>query len=293
MTSDWIVFSLLMATLRMSTPLLFASFGGMLSERSGVVNVALEGFMLVGAVSGAVIAHSTHSSWLGWGTAAIAGILIAAVYALFVIELKADQIVTGTAMNLLAMGIAPFVTKILYNSTGSTPSLELEDRFGYAPLMMVFLSVAVVAFLFWRTRWGLWIAFAGEHPEALATAGVSPRRVRWTAVLASGWLAAWGGASLSLFLSSAYSPLMTGGRGFMALAALIFGKWKPIPTLFACLFFGFADALQMRLQGVPIAGIVVPVQFVQILPYVLTIVALAGFIGHSRAPKALGQNFEN
>ncbi len=283
-----IIFSLIFAMFRMATPLIFASLGGLFSERSGVVNVALEGFMLVGAFTGAIIAHSVNSVWMGWFAAAVAGVLIAIIYAFFVLELKADQIVTGTAINMLAMGFAPFLTKILYNSTGSTPSLAIDNRFDSAPLIIAIILAIVVALFFTRTKWGLWISFAGEHPEALSTAGISVRSVRWSSVITSGVLAAWGGASLSLFLASSYSPLMTGGRGFMSLAALIFGKWKPVPAVLACLFFGLADAIQIRLQGVVIAGVPVPVQFVQILPYVLTIIALAGFMGNSRSPKALG-----
>lgn len=287
--SDLLIFSLFFATLRMATPLIFASLGGFFSERSGVVNVALEGFMIVGAVTGAIIAQQTQSEWTAWFAAFGAGLVIAAFYAFFVIEMKADQIITGTAVNLLAMGVAPFVTKIMYNSTGSTPSLDIETRFEYFPLILA-LSLAVAAAVFiYRTRWGLWILFAGEHPEALSTAGISVRAVRWASVVLSGGLAAWGGASLSLYLASTYSPMMTGGRGFMSLAALIFGKWKPVPTLLACLFFGLADAVQIRLQGVSFNGVVIPVQFIQILPYLITIIALAGFIGHSRPPKALGQ----
>ena len=292
MMSDLLIFSLLFATLRMATPLIFASLGGFFSERSGVVNVALEGFMITGAVTGAIIAQQTHSEWTGWFAAFGAGLLIAAFYAFFVIELKSDQIITGTAINLLAMGIAPFLTKILYNSTGSTPNLSMEDRFESFPLILALILAATVAVFIYRTRWGLWILFAGEHPEALSTAGVSVRAIRWISVMLSGGLAAWGGASLSLYLASSYSPMMTGGRGFMSLAALIFGKWKPIPTLLACLFFGLADAVQIRLQGVSFNGITIPVQFVQILPYLITIIALAGFIGQSRPPKALGQNLD-
>ncbi|WII70601.1 ABC transporter permease [Bdellovibrio sp. 22V] len=284
-----LLLSLSLATLRLATPLIFASMGGLMSERSGIVNVALEGFMLTGAFAGAVAGQYFASAWMGWAAALFAGLVIGALYALFVIELKADQIVTGMAFNLLAMGVIPFLTKIFYNSTGSTPALLVEDRFAFEPLLMAFALVALISFWLYKTRSGLWLLFAGEHPEALVASGVSVRKVRWSAVCASGAFAAWGGASLSLFLASSYSPMMTGGRGFMALAALIFGKWKPVPALAACLLFAFADALQIRLQGVRIGDMEVPVQFVQILPYVVTIVALAGFIGKSRAPKALGR----
>jgi ABC-type uncharacterized transport system permease subunit len=284
-----LVLSMLFAGLRMATPMIFASMGGLVSERSGVVNIALEGFMLTGAFAAAVVAYYTHSEWLGWALALMAGCLIGAIYAFFVIELKADQIVTGTAINILTIGVMPFLTKILFNSTGSSPSLPLEDRFSFEPVVIAFVLVAGLTYWFYQTHSGLWLQFAGEHPEALASAGVSVRKVRWMSVIASGALAALGGASLSTFLASSYSPLMTGGRGFMALAALIFGRWKPLPTLAACLFFGITDALQIRLQGVHIGDFEVPVQFIQILPYVVTIIALAGFFGKSEAPKSLGK----
>ena len=283
------LFALALATLRLATPLIFSAMGGMMSERSGVINVALESFMLVGAFVGAVAGYYSSSAWIGWIAALVAGLIIGALYALFVIELRADQIVTGMAFNLLVMGVIPFVTKILFNSTGSTPALQVEHRFNFEPLLMAFILVALLTFWLKRSRSGLWLLFAGEHPEALMASGVSVRKVRWTAVTLSGAFAAWGGASLSLFLASAYSPMMTGGRGFMALAALIFGKWKPLPAFLACLLFAFADAVQIRLQGVQVAGVEVPVQFVQILPYIVTIIALAGFIGASRPPKALGK----
>lgn len=285
----FLLLTLFSAAARMAVPLIFTSLGGFLSEKSGVVNVALEGFMLVGAFLAAVITHSTQNPWLGLFGAIAGGCLIGAFYALFVIEFKANQIVTGTASNLLVMGLIPFATKILFDSTGSTPTLPMEARFNYE---FIILAVLLVALLHWgltRTYLGLWLQIAGEHPEALSSSGVSPRKVRWFAVMGSGVLAAVGGASLSLWLSSAYSPLMSGGRGFMALAALIFGKWKPLPTMFACLFFGLADAIQIRLQGVPIGGVEIPVQFIQILPYIITMIALAGLFGRSRAPKALGQ----
>lgn len=289
MTLVLLITALSLATLRLATPLIFAAMGGLMSERSGVVNVALEGFMLTGAFSGAVVAYFSHYAWMGWFAAFIVGLAMGAFYAFFVIELKADQIVTGTAINLLVVGVAPFLTKIIFDSTGSTPALPIAHRFTFEPTLIAFVVVILLTQWLRLSRSGLWLTFAGEHPEALASSGVSVKKVRWSAVILSGGLAAWGGASLSLFLSSSYSPLMTGGRGFMALAALIFGKWKPVPTLLACLFFGLADAMQIRLQGVSFGDFEIPVQFIQILPYIVTIVALAGFIGVSRPPKALGQ----
>ncbi len=287
-----LVISLILAALRMATPMIFASMGGLLSERAGVVNIALEGFMLVGAFTAAVVAYYAHSPWLALGAALGAGALMGALYALFVIEFKGDQIVTGTAINILTIGAMPFFTKILFNSTGSTPSLPMEDRFSFEPIVLAFMLVAAMTYWFYQTHSGLWLQFAGEHPEALASAGVNVRKVRWASVISSGALASVGGASLSTFLASSYSPLMTSGRGFMALAALIFGRWKPLQTCAACLFFGLTDALQIRLQGVQIGGIEVPVQFIQILPYLVTVIAVAGFFGKSESPKALGKVLE-
>lgn len=283
---------LLASTFRVSTPLIFAALGGMFSERSGVVNIALEGMMLIGAFAAAVGTLAAHSPWLGSLCGIGAGMALAAIYGLFVIRLRADQIITGMAMNMLALGLTPFLCKILYDVTGSTPAIPIAERFQYAPLYLSWLLVAACWFWMRHTPAGLWIGFAGEHPEALNAAGIRVNRVRWMAVLASGALAGMGGATLSIYLSSSFSRDMTAGRGFMALAALIFGKWRPIPTALACLLFGFADAAQIRLQGVVLWGKdPIPVQFIQILPYVVTILVLAGFVGHSRAPKALGTPF--
>ncbi len=283
---------LLESTLRVSTPLIFAALGGMFSERSGVINIALEGMMLVGAFGAAVGTLATHSPWLGsaWGMGA--GMLLALVYGIFVIRLRANQIVAGTAINMLALGLTPFLCKIRYDVTGQTPAIPLDERFQSAPLYLSWVLVVICWLWLKCTRQGLWVSFAGEHPEALDAAGVSVNRVRWGAVLVSGALAGMGGASLSVFLSSSFSRNMTAGRGFMALAALIFGKWRPVPTAIACLLFGFAEAVQIRLQGVTIWGKdPIPVQFIQILPYLVTIFVLAGFVGRSRAPKALGTVF--
>ena len=283
---------LLESTLRVSTPLIFAALGGMFSERSGVINIALEGMMLIGAFGAAVGTLVTHSPWLGsaWGMGA--GVLLAAVYGVFVIQFRANQIVAGTAINMLAMGLTPFLCKIRYDVTGQTPAIPIDERFQSAPLYLSW-GLVVICWLWMKyTRGGLWISFAGENPEALEAAGIRVNRVRWAAVLVSGALAGMGGASLSVFLSSAFSRNMTAGRGFMALAALIFGKWRPLPTAIACLLFGFAEAVQIRLQGVSLfGGKPIPVQFIQILPYVVTVLVLAGFVGRARAPKALGTVF--
>ncbi|SPE54859.1 Uncharacterized ABC transporter permease protein YufQ [Verrucomicrobia bacterium] len=287
------IWQLWQSTLRGATPLIFAALGGLLSERSGVVNIALEGLMLVGAFAAAVGTLSTHSPWLGSLCAMGAALVLAGLYGALAIRLRANQVVAGMAINMLALGLTPFLCKVLYDVTGSTPAIPLSERFQSAPL---YLSWVLVGLCWWGmryTRAGLWLRFAGEHPEALEAAGIRTNGVRWAAVLAGGALAGLGGATLSVFLASSFSRDMTAGRGFMALAALIFGKWKPVPAALACLLFGFTDAVQIRLQGVSIWGAKpLPVEFIQMLPYVATILVLAGFVGRSRAPKALGTPFD-
>jgi len=287
------ILDILSSTLRVSTPLIFAALGGLMSERAGVINIALEGMMLIGAFAAAAVALSTHSPGLGLLGAMVAGAMLALIYGVFVIRLRSNQIVAGTAINMLAAGACPFLAKILYNVTGSSPALALDSRFQIFPIYLCWILVLAIYAWLKHTPSGVWLRFAGEHPEALESAGIRVNRVRWAGVTISGVLAGMGGASLSIFLSSSYSRNMTAGRGFMALSALIFGKWMPIPTAMACLLFGFADALQIRLQGVVLWGTdPVPVQFIQIIPYVVTILVLAGFVGKSRAPKNLGSAFE-
>lgn len=286
---DILSLSFFLSVLRVSTPLIFAAQAGLMSEKSGVVQIALEGFMLAGAFSGAVFAHYSHSSYFGFAMAFVCGSLLSLLFSLLVVRFKTDAIVAGTGFNFLMAGIIPFITKFIFNSTGSTPPIPIEQRLSYEVTAFAFLVVIAIYLLITKTRWGYWIQFAGEYPEGLASCGVSVDRVRWVSVFLCGGTAALGGASLSLFLSSAYSPLMTGGRGFIALSALILGKWKPFPTLVGCLVFGMFDAIQTRLQGVPINGVEIPVQWIQILPYILTIILLAGFFGRSEAPAFLGR----
>jgi general nucleoside transport system permease protein len=283
----------LFSVIRMASPLLFASMGGLFSERAGVINIALEAFMLIGALTGAVVTLVTGSPYLGFAAAAGAGALFALLYAACVIHGRANQVVAGTAMNLLAVGFIPFTLKYLYDTSGGTPAIPIGQRFQTFPLW----GAAVVSFATWalmaKTPFGLWVSFSGEKPEAVDAAGLSVRKIRYGAVLLSGALAALGGATLSLCLSSGYSRNMVAGRGFMALAALILGKWRPAYAVAGCLFFGFMEALQIRLQSVDLSGGVgIPSQFIVVIPYIATILVLAGFIGHSRAPKALGVPFD-
>lgn len=277
----------LLSILRMATPMIFAALGGLLSERSGVVNIALEGLMLVGAFTAAVITLKTGSPSLGFFVGGVAGALTGLLYAVTVIHGRSNQIVAGTAFNLLVMGLIPLMLKLLYDSTGGTPSLPAEQRFQSFPLWFVVIVAAFVWFFMYRARAGLWVSFAGESPEALDAAGVSVQGVRYAAVSVAGLLAGWGGASLSVFLASGYSRNMVAGRGFMALAALILGKWRPPFAVLGCLFFGFMEALQIHLQG----STLVPPQLIQLIPYLATIMVLAGFVGQAYPPKKIGVVF--
>ena len=283
---------LLDSTLRVSTPLIFAAMGGLLSERAGITNIALEGMMLIGALAGAVATFFSHSPWIGLLAAVAAGAALAAIYGAFAITLRANQIVAGMAINMLALGLTPFCCKLLFDVTGSTPTIPFIERLQIVPLWLALVAV-LGCFVFFRwMRGGLRLSFAGENPAALHAAGISVSRIHWLALLAGGALAGIGGATLSICLSSSFSRNMTAGRGFIVLAALIFGKWKPIPAALACLLFGFAEAVQIRLQGSAIGGVQIPVQLIQVLPYLLTVVVLAGFVGRSRAPAALGVPFD-
>lgn len=278
--------SIALATIRMSTPLIFGALGALLSERSGVLNICVEGLLLIGAFFGAAAALQFHSEWWGFFFAGVAGAVLAAFYTLFVLHAHANQVVAGMAINLIASGITPFLAKLWYESSLGTPALGYDDRFFWFP------SIAAAVIFFALNAWyhhtpsGLWLRFAGEHPQALATAGVSVQKVRWSAVIGSGMLSGWGGAALSLQLSSSFVAEMTAGRGYVALAALILGKWHPVGTVLACLFFGLTDALQIRWHGEEMG---IPVQIVQMMPYVVTLVVLAVWVGHSRGPLALGQ----
>ncbi len=287
---------LLFSTIRSATPLIFAALGGMFSERAGVINIALEGLMLAGAFTAAVATYELQNPYMGFICGIVVGGLVALVFAVAVIKFEADQVVTGFAVSLLMLGLPAVISSRLYDSAGSTQQIAKEfllpdfyNRLSIASIL-AFVLVPVCWYVLYKTPFGLRIRAAGENPEAADAAGVNVIRLRYIAVVLSGVLAAGGGAYLSIGQSSLFTRGMTAGRGYIALAALILAKWKPIPVLFACLFFGFTEALSIQMQGVikmP-SGEDVPVQFIQIIPYVLTIIVLAGFIGLSRAPKALG-----
>jgi general nucleoside transport system permease protein len=294
--TEVLTFALLFAAVRSATPLIFAALGGLFSERSGVINIALEGLMLAGAFTSAVVTYQTGNPYLGLLCGVISGGLLALLYAVACIKFEADQVVAGMAINFLMIGLPALISGVIYDSTGSTPQIDKADllpnyfnSISFASIL-AFALVPICWYVLYKTPFGLRLRATGENPEAADAAGVNVVRLRYIAVVISGLLAAAGGAYLSTGQSSLFTKGMTAGRGFIALAALILAKWKPVPVMLACLFFGFMEALTVQIQGViklP-SGENIPVQFIQIIPYVLTIIVLAGFIGLSRAPKALG-----
>ncbi len=294
----------LAATIRMATPLIFTAMGGIFSERSGIINIGLEGMMLTGAFMGMLVTFFTGNPWVGLVGALLSGGVVGLIHAVAAIRYKVDQVVSGTAINIFAVGFTVFMLRQVFDVAGTSPavarihsiSIPLVHRIPVVgeiigmqnPMVYMALVLVVLVHLFlFRTVWGLRLRAVGEHPRAADTVGINVFRTRYLAVVTSGALAGLGGAYLSIAHLSRFGDGMTAGRGFIALAAMIFGKWTPVGALGASLLFGFADAVQIRLQEVGI-----PRHFVQMVPYILTMVALAGFIGRATPPRSLGKPYE-
>ena len=304
------------ATFRVATPLILAALGGLYCERSGVVDIALEGKMLGAAFAAAAMASVTGSAWIGLLFGIMFAMFLAMLHGYACVTHKGDQVVSGMAINILVAGLAPTLALAWFKLGGQTPALTGDARFKpitlplaetladvailgdiYSEIIsghfiivyLAFAAVPLTAWIIYRTRFGLRLRAVGESPEAVDTAGISVNRMRYQALLVTGLLCGIAGAYLSTAQTASFIRDMSAGQGFIALAALIFGKWRPYPTMLACLLFAFADALQVRLQGVDIPGLgVIPVQFIQAMPFVLTVVVLAGFVGKAVAPRASG-----
>jgi len=308
--------TLLAATARGATPLVLAALGGLLSERSGIIDIGLEGKMLAAAFAAAAAAAVTGSGWVGLAAGVLASVLVGLVHGVACITHHGNQVVSGMALNITMAGLTAVLGHAWFREGGQTPLLGDSARLapitfpGAATLAhvpgiglvygeivsghnaLVYLAAAavpVVAWLVSRTRLGLRLRAAGDDPAAVDTAGISVSATRYLAVVMSGALCGLAGAYLSIAQHASFIRDMTAGKGYLALAALIFGHWSPVPTLTACLLFAFADAVQARLQGtaLPVVG-VVPVQLIQAIPYVLTVCLLAGFVGRTVSPRALG-----
>ena len=316
LVDDIAVGTLIASTLRVSTPLILCALAGCLSERSGVIDLGLEGKMLLTAFSAGAAAAVFGSLPLAMAAAVVVGVALSMLHGYACVSHRGDQVVMGMAITMTAAGLTVVLGIAWFHQGGQTPALPDVVRLapwfaasadalaglptGLAALAigllghngMVYTALALVPLVWWllaRTRFGLRLRAAGENPAMVDAAGVSVPALRYAALALNGVLCALAGSYLVLAQNPSFIPHMTAGRGYMALAAMIFGKWRPVGAFFACLLFGFLDATAIRLQGSPLPLVgAVPVQVIQALPYVMTVVLLAGFIGRARAPKALG-----
>jgi len=320
MADLWLQFLLTIdATLRVSTPLILCAMAGIFSERSGIIDISLEGKMLLSAFAAASVAALSGSPWLGLGAAILVSMVFSLLHGFACITHRGNQVISGLAINILASGLTVTLGIALFAQGGQTPYLSSAQRFSaislpfaetmrqvpvigtiYAEIIsghnllvwLALLSVLVTGMVLYRTRFGLRLRATGEKPEAVDTAGISVTRIRYQAVLIAGLLCGIAGAYLSIAHGAGFVREMTAGKGYIALAAMIFGHWRPVPALMACLMFGFLEALAARLQGMDILLIgPIPTDLILVLPYVLTVVLLAGFIGRATPPKAIGQPY--
>ncbi|HEU4561188.1 MAG TPA: ABC transporter permease [Longimicrobium sp.] len=289
-----IILIFLLQTIRIAIPYLFAASGGVVAERAGVVSLTLEGFMLSGAFCATLGSYYSGSAWVGLLCGAAGGVAMGLLHAIASIRYKADQIVVGIAINLLVVGITRFFLHLAFDSSSNSPRVAGfgGENVGSGVMALVsnplvwlgLILVPVMGWLIYRTPFGLRVRAVGEHPLAAESVGVPVARVRYLAVTMSGLLASLGGTYLALDQHQ-FTDQMTAGRGYVALAAVIFGRWDPIRAGIACLFFAAAETLQIQLQGLQ----AIPSQFVSMIPYLLTIIALAGIVGRSVPPAALGR----
>ncbi|MFP4456569.1 MAG: ABC transporter permease [Clostridia bacterium] len=303
------IISLLTMTFRLAAPLLLTALGAIFSERSGVINIALEGIMIIGAFFALVVTYATHSPLLGIIAAMGSGMIIAALHAVVSIKFEANQVVSGVAINILGAGLTAFLLNIFYGHGGQSPAIDsawqIPKLFNFlkpipvigpiigghnALVYFAFLMVPITSFVLFKTKFGLRLRAVGEHPRAADTLGVNVYKMRYIGVILSGLLGGLAGAILSIGEGTVFLEGMIAGRGFIALAAMIFGNWKPFGTMLACLLFGFTSGLQIVLQVV--GAVDIPSQVLATLPYVLTILALAGFVGESEGPAASGRPYK-
>ncbi len=297
-------------TLMYSTPLIFVALGGVFSENSGIVNIGLEGMMTIGAFAGAASGVLIGDPWLAFLIGGLAGGLFGLIHAIATVSFNADHTISGIAINLLAPGVALFVSKILFNGSTSTPPLQIEDKIPrplngvfeqgsvmdllfntYSTVFIAFSLVFISWYILYKTKFGLRIRAVGEHPGAADTLGINVKKVRYSAVLISGFLAGLGGASMSLAVSSSFRPALISGQGYIALAAVIFGKWRPQWAMVACLLFGLSTGLSTYL-GNPSLGLNINESLLSMIPYIITIIILVVFIKSSKAPSALGMAYK-
>lgn len=287
------IMSVIMTTLMYSAPLIFAALGGVVSERSGVINIGIEGMMSFGAFIGAAVGYYTANPWLGLLSGGLAGGFLALLHAIAAITCKADQTISGMALNFIGPGLSLYLCRLFFDDKTMTDRVpnKLPKVFGSIDITVViaFILTAIIWFVLYKTKWGLRILSVGEHPAAADTLGINVYKVRYLSVIVSGILAGFGGAAMTLAVVAQFTPSVISGQGFIALAAVIFGKWTPQGAWAACIMFAFAQALTVVLGGGKVA---VPSEILNMLPYVLTIVILVLFVGKSMAPKSSGKPYE-
>lgn len=295
-------------TLLYTPPLLFAALGSCFSELSGVVNIGIEGMMTIGAFTGATVAYFTGSPWIAFICGGLAGAVLGFLHALASIKFKADQTISGTAINFIGPGVAVLMAKIIFNSSDTVPLTDakipllfkniltggsvgqnfLMNVFrNYATTYLVFIAVFIVWFVFYKTRFGLRMRACGEHPRACATLGINVQGIRFFSVTMSGFLAGLGGACVTMATTNQFRPISIVGQGFIAIAAVIFGKFRPQGAMLACLLFGMCSGLKVVLGS----DSVIPTQLISMLPYVITVLTLVLFVGKSRVPAASGKPY--
>jgi simple sugar transport system permease protein len=286
------LFFLFSTTLMYSTPLIFTALGGVLSEKAGIINIGLEGMMTMGAFTASLVAIKTGNPWLGLMAGGFGGLSLAILHAIATIKYKGNQVVSGMAINFLGSGFALFLCRLFFEGTSMTPPLDLEKKipeYGgqYATVYLALFLTLLIWFILTKTILGLRIISVGEHPKSADAAGLNVSLYKSIGVLSSGFLAGLGGASLSIAIVSNFRPTLISGQGFIAIAAMIFGKWRPIQTVLACLFFGLSQAMVIFLGGRE--NIHISSQILSILPYILTLIILVGFMGKTTSPSALGE----
>ncbi|OQY35072.1 MAG: sugar ABC transporter permease [Spirochaetaceae bacterium 4572_59] len=295
-------------TLMYATPLIYTSLGGTISENSGVVNIGLEGIMFMGAFIGAAVGFYTHSGWIGFLAAGVVGGLFGLLHAVACITFTADQVVSGIAINFLGPGFALLLCRLTFDGAAMTVPLPLDEKISrplnglfeqnsffdmifnrYSTVYLAFILVFLMWFLLYKTRLGLRIRAVGEHPEAAATLGINVYKIRYFSVIMSGVLSGFGGAAMSIAIVSQFRVTLISGQGFIALAAMIFGRWKPQGAMWACLLFGLANGIVIFM---PRTGLDISSQLLSMLPYVLTLILLVVFVGKAIAPSADGEIYE-
>jgi general nucleoside transport system permease protein len=297
-----LILDIVASSLRLAAPLIFCALAGVLAERAGVIDIGLEGKMLFAAFAAAAVGVTTQSTTLAITAAVLVAVALSCLHGFACVTYHGNQVISGLAINIIAAGLTVVLGIAWFKQGGQTPSVIDAVRLkpiSEIPLLnqsiLVYIALALVGVVWWllfRTRLGLRLRAVGENPAMVDAAGVSVSGVRYMALVGNGILCGLAGCYLVLAQNASFAPHMTAGRGFMALAAMIFGKWHPVGALWACLLFGFLDAVAIRLQGVVVPGFgEVPVQLIQALPYLLTVILLAGFIGKATAPKALGSPY--